>query len=109
MKKVILVLALVLIAATVSAGDGKSCDVSKAKHTAKSVELTGTVVCADGDCEKATFRVANSDQQYDLCHKSKASLKSLGTSGKAVQVKGKLVNCSEGERTELVIESAKSV
>ena len=103
MKKAILVLVLVFVAATLYAGDGKSCDTNKA---AKSVELTGTVVL-DGD--KAIFRVANSSDQYDICHKSKASLKKLGAEGKAVRVSGKLVNCSEGEGTELVIESAKAI
>lgn len=103
MKKAILVLVLVFIAATVYAGDGKSCDMAKA---GKSVELTGTVVL-DGD--KAIFRVADSSDQYDICHKSKASLKKLGASGKAVRVSGKLVSCSEGEKTELMIESAKSI
>lgn len=107
MKRLVLVLALVLVAATVYAGDGKHCDVTK--KAAKSVELIGSIVCADGDCAKATFRVANSDKSYDVCHKTKASLKALGGEGKVVQVKGKLVSCDESEGTELVIESAKSV
>lgn len=104
MKKAILVLVLVFVAATLYAGDGKSCDVNK--KASKSVELTGTVVL-DGD--KAIFRVADSNDQYDICHKSKASLKKLGAEGKAVRVSGKLVSCSEGEKTELMIESAKSI
>jgi RNase P/RNase MRP subunit p29 len=108
MKRLVLVLALVFVAATLSAGDGKHCDVNK-KASAKAVELTGTVVCADGDCEKATFRVSNSDESYDVCHKSKASLKTLGSEGKVVRVKGKLVSCSEGEGTELMIESVNRV
>ena len=109
MKRLVLVLAMVLVAATVYAGgDGKHCDMSK-KASAKAVELTGKVVCADGECEKATFRVADSDQSYDVCHKSKASLKALGSEGKVVRVKGKLVSCSESEGTELMIESAQSI
>jgi hypothetical protein len=103
MKKAILVLVLVFVAATLYAGDGKSCDTAKAT---KSVELTGTVVL-DGD--KAIFRVSDSTDQYDICHKSKASLKKLSAAGKAVRVSGKLVSCSEGEGTELMIESAKSI
>lgn len=108
MKRLVLVLALVFVAATLYAGDGAHCNVNK-KASTKAVELTGTVVCADGDCDKATFRVANSDQSYDVCHKSKAALKTLGSEGKVVKVKGKLVSCSEGEGTELMIESAQSV
>lgn len=106
MKKLILVLALVFIAATLYAGDGKHCDVKKT--SSKAVELTGTVVCADGECDKAVFRVSDTEK-YDVCHKSKASLKSLGESGKAVRVKGKLVNCGEGDGQELMIESSKAV
>ena len=107
MKRLILVLAMVLVAATLYAGDGAHCDMSK--HKAKSVELTGKVVCSDGECGKAVFRVADSDQSYDVCHKSKATLKTLGASGDTVRIKGKLVNCSEGDKTELMIEEAKSI
>jgi len=108
MRKAILVLVLVFVAATVHAGDGKSCDLSKAK-AAKSVELTGTVVCDGDDCSKAVFRVSDSSDQYDVCSKSKASLRTLGASGKAVRVSGKLVSCGEGDGQELLIESAKSI
>ena len=107
MKRLALVLAMVFVAATVYAGGGANCDMKAAKT--KTVELTGKVVCADGDCEKATFRVADSDTSYDVCHKSKAALKSLGENGKVVRVKGKLVNCSDSEKTELVIDEAKSI
>ena len=104
MKKAILVLVLVFVAATLSAGEGKHCDMNKAKHTSKAVELSGTVVV---DGEKTIFRVADSNDQYDVCHKSKASLKELG--GKNVRVKGKLVSCGEGDGQELMIESAKTI
>jgi hypothetical protein len=107
MKRLALVLALVFVAATLYAGDGAHCNVSKA--STKKVELKGKVVCADGDCSKAVFRVADSDQSYDVCHKSKAALKSLGQSGNVVLVKGKLVSCSDSENTELMIEEAKSI
>ena len=106
MKRLVLVLALVFVAATLYAGDGAHCDMNKA---GKSVTLTGKVVCADGDCSKAVFRVADSDQSYDVCSKSKASLKTLGQNGANVRVKGKLVSCSESESTELMIEEAKSI
>lgn len=102
MRNAILVLVLVFVAATLYAGDGKHCDMSKV--SSKAVELTGTVTV---DGEKATFRVADSNEQYDVCHKSKASLKSLG--GKNVRVKGKLVKCGEGAGQELMIESAKTI
>jgi hypothetical protein len=108
MKKLVLVLALVFVAATLYAGDGAHCDMKKASK-AKSVELTGTVVCADGDCEKAVFRVSDSDKSYDVCTESKASFKSLGQAGKVVRVKGKLVSCGEAEGQELMIESAKAI
>lgn len=108
MKRLALVLALVFVAATLYAGDGAHCNVNK-KASTKTVELKGKVVCADGDCSKAVFRVADSDRSYDVCHKSKAALKSLGDSGNVVLVKGKLVNCSDSEATELVIEEAKSI
>jgi hypothetical protein len=107
MKRLVLVLALVFVAATLYAGDGAHCNVNK--KASKTVELTGKVVCADGECSKAVFRVADSDKSYDVCHKSKAALKSLGESGKAVLVKGKLVSCSDSENTELMIEEAKSI
>ena len=108
MKKLVLVLALVFVAATLYAGDGAHCDMKKASK-AKAVELTGKVVWADGDQSKAVFRVADSNKSYDVCHKSKASLKSLGKDGNIVRVKGKLVSCGEAEGQELMIESAKSI
>lgn len=108
MKRLVLVLALVFVAATLYAGDGAHCDMKKA-HKTKSVQLTGKVVCPDGDCEKAVFRVADSDESYDVCHKSKAALKDLGEKGATVRVKGKLVNCSDSEKTELMIEEAKAI
>ena len=108
MKRLVLVLALVFVAATLYAGDGAHCNMNKA---AKKVQLTGKVVCADGDCSKAVFRVADSDKSYDVCSKSKASLKTLGQSGANVRVTGKLVSCSENETesTELVIDEAKTI
>jgi hypothetical protein len=107
MKRLALVLAMVFVAATVYAGGGANCDLKAAKT--KTVELTGKVVCSDGECSKAVFRVSDSDKSYDLCDKSRASLKSLGENGKVVRVKGKLVNCSDSEKTELVIDEAKSI
>jgi hypothetical protein len=107
MKRLIPVLAMVFLAATLYAGDGAHCDMSK--HKAKNVSLTGKVVCSDGECEKAVFRVADSDESYDVCHKSKAALKDLGAKGATVQIKGKLVNCSDSEKTELMIEDAKTI
>jgi hypothetical protein len=108
MKKLVLVLALVFVAATLYAGDGAHCDMKKASK-AKSVELTGKVVWADGDHSKAIFKVADSDRSYDVCSESKVSGKSLVKDGAIVRVKGKLVSCGEAEGQELMIESAKSI
>ncbi|HEX2122627.1 MAG TPA: hypothetical protein VHL59_13390 [Thermoanaerobaculia bacterium] len=105
MKRLAMVLIVLFTAATLFAGEGKECNVKNAK--AKSVELTGTLVrTADGDAEKTVFRVADSDQSYTVCHKSKSSALKLSNEG-AVRVKGKLVSCGEGE--ELMIESAKKI
>lgn len=108
MKRLVMILAVLFVASTVFAGGGAHCDMSKAKH-AKNVELTGKVVCSDGECSKAVFKVADSDKSYDVCDKSKASLKKLGAEGANVLVKGKLVNCSDSEKTELVIDEVKSI
>lgn len=108
MKKLILVLALVFVAATVYAGDGAHCDMKKATK-AKAVELTGKVVWVDGDQSKAVFKVADSDKSYDVCSESKVTGKSLAKAGAIVRVKGKLVSCGEGDGQELMIESAKAI
>ena len=52
------------------------------------------------------FRVADTDQSYTICEKTKASVLALTGSG-AVRVKGKLVSCGEGQ--ELVIDEAKKI
>lgn len=105
MKRLVMVLAVLFIASTVFAGGGANCDINKAKK----VELTGKVVCSDGDCSKAVFRVADSETSYDVCLKSKAAVKKLGAEGSTVRVTGKLVNCSDSDKTELVIEDVKSI
>lgn len=103
MKRLVMVLVLVFCAATVFAG-GKECNINKA---AKSVELTGTIASVGSGAEaKTIFRVANSSDSYTVCEKTKASLLKLDGS---LQIKGKLVSCSDGEGQELVIESAKKV
>lgn len=110
MKRLVLALAVLFTAATLFAGDGAHCDMKKA--SAKRVELTGTLTCPDGDCDKAVFRVADSDQNYTICHKTKASIRSLGQSAPAsLRVKGSLASCGEDEAEGqvLVIESAKKI
>ena len=102
-KLVLLVLVLAVVAMPVLAGEGKSCDRSKA---AKAVQLTGTIEVQEGaDGESRVFRVANSDKSYSICHESKADLASLG--GAKVRVSAKLVSCGEG--TELLIEKADKI
>ncbi|HVR38502.1 MAG TPA: hypothetical protein VMU84_05350 [Thermoanaerobaculia bacterium] len=99
MKRMAISLILVFVAASLFAG-GKECDMSK--HAAKSVELNGTIAQnADGD---SIFRVANSDQTYTICEKTKEAV--LKVSG-PVHVKGKIVSCGNGE--ELMIDSAKKI
>jgi len=102
MKRLIMVLVALFTAATLFAG-GKECNI---KNT-KSVELTGTIASVgSGDEAKTVFRVANSDQSYTVCEKTRASVLKLSNSG-AVRVKGKLVSCGEGQ--ELVIDEAKKI
>lgn len=102
MKKVVLVMVVLLAAGSLLAGEGKSCR----KSDAQPVQLTGTLVCRDGDtgadCARV-FRVANTDTEYTVCDKSKAKLGSL--TGATVRVTGKLVSCSDGGQ-ELMIDKA---
>jgi hypothetical protein len=105
MKRMILILIVLFTATTLFAG-GKECDMKK--HASKSVELTGTLIrTGEGDDAKTIFKVANSDQSYDVCEKTKNSILSLANEGTQLQIKGKVMNCSEGE--ELVIETAKKI
>ncbi|MFL6245741.1 MAG: hypothetical protein ACJ74H_06930 [Thermoanaerobaculia bacterium] len=103
MKRLIMVLVVLFTAATLFAG-GKECDINK--H-AKNVELTGTIASVGtGDEAKTVFRVANTNDTYTVCEKTKASVLKLANSG-AVRVKGKLVTCGEGQ--ELVIDEANKI
>ena len=103
MKRLILILVVVFAAGSLLAGEGKSCDASKAK----SVKLTGTLAAGAGDTQ--VFRVANSDKSYTICHKSKAEVSKLGAGGAQLQVTGKIVSCDEAEGEELVIETARKI
>ena len=79
-------------------------------HAAKSVELTGTLVrTGDGDTAKTVFRVADSDQSYTVCEKTKSSILKLSNGGSTLHIKGKVVSCDESEGEELMIESAKKM
>jgi hypothetical protein len=104
MKRLIMALIVLFTAATLFAG-GKECE---AKH-AKSVELSGTLsTWGTGDAAKTVFHVANSDRTYTVCEKSKASVLKLSNSG-AIHIKGKVVNCSDTDGEELVIDSANKI
>lgn len=101
MKRLVLVLALVFTTTALFAG-GKECNISKTAQ--KSVELNGTF-SRSADTDATIFRVANSNDSYTVCHKSKADLSKLSDAN--VRVKGKLVSC--GDKQELMIESAKKI
>ena len=98
MKKLMLLVVVLLVAGSVFAGEGKSCD----RTAAKTVQLTGTIEASD---DGRVFRVADSDRSYTICDKSTAELTKL--SGATVRVSGKLVSCDEGQ--ELVIEKAAKI
>jgi len=105
MKRLALTLILLFTTATLFAG-GKECDMKN--HQAKSVTLTGTLVrTGDGDAAKTIFRVANSDESYTVCEKTKASILQMSNDASTLRVKGKVVSCSGHE--ELVIESAQKI
>jgi hypothetical protein len=103
-KRLVLPLIVVLLATTAFAG-GKSCEMK----SGKSVELNGTLLQqTSGDHEKTVFKVANSDKSYTVCEKTKSSVLKLGNEGKdTLHVKGKIVNCGEGE--ELLIDTANKI
>jgi hypothetical protein len=104
MKRMIMVLIALFTAATLFAG-GKECDA--ARKNVKNVELTGTMATiGSGDEAKTIFHVANSDQSYTVCEKTKASVLKLSNSG-TLHVKGKVVSCGEGQ--ELMIEQADKI
>lgn len=103
MKRLSLILVLLFTASTLFAG-GKECN---QKTAGKSVELNGTIVRAAG-AEKAVFRVADSNKSYTVCEQTKSAILKLADDGRAtLHVKGKVVQCGEGE--ELFIEEAKKI
>ncbi|HEX7150252.1 MAG TPA: hypothetical protein VF618_02105 [Thermoanaerobaculia bacterium] len=99
MKRILMVLVVLLVATSLFAG-GKECNLNK---SAKNVELTGTLVQAEG--QKAVFRVADSNKSYTVCEQTKSDV--LELSNTAIRVKAKLVSCGEGE--ELVISEARKI
>jgi hypothetical protein len=102
-----MVLIVLFTAASLFAG-GKECQMKA--HAAKNVELTGTLVrTGDGEAAKTVFRVANSDQSYTVCEKTKSSVLKLSNDGATLRIKGKIVTCSESDSEELMIESAKKI
>jgi hypothetical protein len=106
MKKLIYILVLAVSVGSLAANDGKGCNMKK---TAKTVELTGQLVCkGTGEDCAPVFRVANSNTTYHVCDESKVDVNALAKDTKATfRVTGKLVNCTEGE--ELVIEKASKI
>ena len=102
MKRMAMVLIVLFTAASLFAG-GKECQMKA--HAAKNVELNGTLT-RTGDT--AVFRVADSDQTYNVCTKTKSSILKLSNSG-TLHIKGKVVSCSESHGEELMIESAKKM
>ena len=103
MKRLAIALIVLFVATTAFAG-GKECNLQN--HAAKSVALTGTLqTTGSGDDARTIFRVANSDQRYTVCEKTKASI--LKLTNQTLEVKGEIVSCGEGE--ELVIKSAKKI
>ena len=88
MKRMAMVVIVLFTAASLFAG-GKECQMKA--HAAKTV-----------------FRVANSDQTYTVCEKTKSSILSLSNGG-TLHIKGKVVSCSESHGEELMIESAKKI
>ena len=104
MKRMAMVLIVLFTAASLFAG-GKECQMKG--HAAKSVELNGTLQGSDGS-HPAVFRVADSDQTYNVCEKTKSSILKLSNSG-TLHIKGKVVSCSESHGEELMIESAKKM
>ena len=108
MKKLVYALALVVSIGTLAAHEADGCDM-KAKGKAKSVELTGTVVCTGSgdDCEPV-FRVANSDTKYKVCHGSKVDAKTLTTTKDTYKVTGKITSCGDDGEV-LVIEKASKI
>jgi len=104
MKRLIMVLIALFTAATLFAG-GKECDA--ARKNVKNVELTGTLASVGtGDAAKTVFRVADTDQSYTVCEKTKSSVLKLTNSG-TLHVKGKVVTCGEGQ--ELLIDEANKI
>ena len=103
-KRLSITLILVLLATTAAFAGGKSCEMK----SGKSVELNGVLQQqGSGDDAKTVFKVANSDKTYHVCEKTKESVLKLSAEGKAVHVKGKIVNCGEGE--ELLIDTANKI
>jgi len=94
-KRLILTLAIVLIATLPTFAGGKSCEMK----SGKSVELNGTLTAGD----HPTFRVADGSKMYNVCEKTKSSVLKMASSA-PLHVKGQIVTCGEGE--ELLIDSA---
>ena len=106
MKRIAVTLIALCLATSLFAG-GKECDMKKS--SVKAVELTGTLLRADGgDDARMIFRVANSNETYTVCEKTKSAVLKLGEDGgSTLQIKGKLVSCGDGQ--ELMIEHAKKI
>jgi hypothetical protein len=99
-----LLLIVLFTAASLFAG-GKECNI---KTASKKVELTGSIArVGSGDEAKIVFRVADGDQSYTICEKTKRTVLDQAGEGVALRVKGNLVSCGEGQ--ELMIEEVRKI
>lgn len=106
MKRIALTLILLFTTATLFAG-GKECNMKN--HQAKAVSLTGSLVTTgSGDEAKTIFRVANSDQSYTVCEKTKASILKMSNDNAVLKITGKVMTCGDNGQ-ELIIESAQKI
>ena len=120
MKNLAITLALLLACGALVAGEhhganhGKSCDM-KAKE-AKTVELTGTILCQSCDLGKSSecakvFQVADAEKTvYSICHGSKVDVEALGEEKATLKIKGTLAKCPEKDgKEELMISEATKI
>src|SRR5512141_377057 len=110
-----------LMAVFAYAGDGKTCAMGdKAAHKmeadGKAVEMTGKLLCKHCNlhqsetCEKVFQPSSDEKTLYAVCSHSKVDVEKVSEEGAAtLRIKGKLVNCAEDGKEELMIEEATKV
>ena len=138
MKKLALVAALILAVGFLGTANAIACDMhakgekkDHAEHSAKSgekhgdscnmkaadaktVELTGKILCKHCDLKQSdkcakVFQTASDQKIYDICKGSKVDVAKLGESKSSLKVTGKLVKCGETGAEELMIEEASAI